>query len=366
MPDKYTLAEERGGAVARAGSFWTSNISDEGRTGVQRMTGFPYLDRAPHMLHSLAGAACGSCFRTDHWAVERFDDSQVTGPVDGVWTLRFIGDRLATVIRTGDGTVLYRNRDFLSSFGKLRMKRDPRAVFPEYGVLCKASVLRTRNVLCYPLGLQDIKGPVNEVVEYARHSQSLLQFRKAAAQAGGFAVIRKDCRVETVVRDVESADVVAYIAGGDRYDTPYTHEELQVGDELAKGAIIGGELFLTVMPGEPVPDSVEGVRPGYSCPVPGLVIPNSEITLYRDGVFRPDYTPGPAKNLYWSYLDGVGAAEQGDRPATGNALEHFRTVVAPGRCIVYRLDRSLPEEMRHRVRSYMDDNCPLGAVLLEA
>lgn len=359
----YNALEEKAAAVSRTGSFWTRNIAGDARRDIHAIAHVPHQTDAPSAVLDTAAAAAGASLRVRHNLVIRFQDKDIAER-DGKYVLGISDCILVTTIRQ-DGRVLARNRDFASRYGEIVLPRDPRAMFPEQRIMCRSAVEKRPNVLCYPLGIQPVYGSVDEVVGYYRNSQSVRQFHKAAAQAGGMAVVKADSFVEY------ADDTMCVASDGTRYDLPYPHAELEVGDPLRQGDIIGGELFRIIGPDDELPDSVESLKPGYALPVPGLEIPNSEVVLARDGKFMPDYAPQGPADKYKAWLEETGSEPFSDYvgtpPAeeTGNAATHFRTRLAPHRTITYILDDSLPEPTRERILEFMHTQAPVGSVLLE-
>lgn len=358
----YNALGEKAAAVSRTGSFWTRNIAEDARHDVHAVAHVPHQTDAAGNVVAAAESAIGQCLRIRHNVVIRFQDSDITA--GDKYILKVPDTQLITSIRQ-NGKVLVRNRDFSSRYGEVVLASDPRAVFPQQSVMCRSLVEKRPNVLCYPLGIQPVYGDVGEVVKYYRSNQSVKQFHKAAAQAGGMAVVREDDTIAAVGPDM------CVTANGIRYDLPYPHAVQNIGDRLVKGDIIGGEHFQVIGPDEPLPDSVESLKPGYALPVPGLEIPNSEVVLARDGKFMPDYVPQGPADKYKAWLEDTGSEPFSDYvgtpPAeeTGNAVTHFRNVLAPHRTITYILDNSLPEPMRNRILDFMHTQAPVGSILLE-
>lgn len=355
MPDseKYVPMTEKAMVSSVVGSFWTKNIAEDARGDVHSLTHIPHQTDAPALFRAVAASATGACRRIVHGRALRFSDADIDGN-----TLRVDPDVLVTSIKR-EGAVLVRNRDFNSSYGTVAFASSPMALFPSMQFLARSLVIRTPNVLCYPLGIGPVYGPVGRVVDYFRRNQSPLAFYRAAAQAAGMAVVEADSAVA-------SANDGTYIdTKGRRYDAGYPHTAPAVGDTLTAGEVVGAENFYIVLPGDPVPSGVEKAVSHSSCAVNGLEIPNGVVTLYSEGRFRPEYGPAYKRDLYWSFLDGLPDVPQGGEAADQNALEHFRRVVAPGRTLLYHVGTGLPRDMQVRLHAFVREHAPVGSVLLE-
>ena len=355
MPDeeKYVPATEKAMASSIVGSFWIRNIAEDARGTVHSLTHVPHQSDAYSGLRAMVSAAAGGCRRIVHGMTVRFSD----GDLDGN-TVRVDPDVLLTSVRRGS-SVLVRNRDFKSSYGLVEFAAAPMALFPDMRFIARSAVVRTPNVLCYPLGIGPVYGSVGRVVSYFRRNQSPMAFYRAAAQSAGMAVVEASSTVASVNGDVYVA------ADGRRYEAPYPHTPLSVGDRIGDGAVIGAGHFYMVLPGDVVPDGVEKAVSHSSCAINGLEIPNEDVAVYASGKFRPEYGPAYKRDMYWAFLDGLPDVPQGEEPAVQNALEHFRRVVAPGRTILYHIGSELPREMRLRLSAFVREHAPVGSVLLE-
>lgn len=279
-------------------------------------------------------------------------------------------------IRDNFGRILTQGTDFISFFGSVWFKENPLQNFPDFKIATESVVYRVPNLYSYTLQLDDVYGPVDRVVEYYRSHQSVKKFYLAAAQAGGFAVIREDCCVKSVAPLLRG---VTYIMDdGSRYDAPYTHKVLPVRTKLKKDDVIGGlmlrldastgemtqmeempVLFGIYGPADAMPGDVSYIKTGSAFPVCDLIARNAVGTVSIGG------TPYPA-------LEGAGAdkykALLGPEPAgdvvEGNVMDYVRNTLLKDRCVVVRINEGfVSRDTQLRLDAFIRREAPLGVAL---
>lgn len=385
----YNQVDQKFSILPRLGSFWYRTIEDQASFTPNKVTHVPSLFDTDCQAGQLAAAALGYSRVNKRNFVIKFSDSDIEGT-----TLYIPKNILVTSIYSSDGATLCRNFNFTSNYGSITFFGDPRAQFPNLRINVRAAVEKKRNLLCYPLGVQEVYGDVSFIIDYCRNNQSPWQFYRATAQAAGLQVVKQDCIVEQVVQDAQSVNddstvKVSYIVStGERYDAWYPHSILSEGTKLTRGDVIGGvvqsrlvgssstslrgdELFYMVLPDDPDTylEGLSGAALGHMCPVPGIIVQNQDgIQIYdhTDGKFRPMYQADEdTLQKYHQYLDDIGQAVQSDPDLYDqNPLVHFKNTVAAGRCIVAVVSSQLSPELRKRIYSYIKTNAPIGSVLL--
>lgn len=385
----YNQVDQKFSILPRLGSFWYRTIEDSATFTPNKITHVPSLFDTDCQVGQIINKALGRSRVNKRNFVIKFSDSDIDGA-----KLYVPENILITSIYADDGSVLCRNFNFTSAYGSVTFFKDPRSAFPNLRINVRSAIERKRNILCYPLGVQDVYGDVSFIVDYCRNNQSSWQFYRAAAQAAGFQVVRQDCIVDHVINDAQQikdahTQNVSYIVStGERYDAWYPHTALQEGDRLTRGDIIGGiiqsklpagepsqlsgdELFYMILPDDP--DSyamaLSGAILGQMCPVPGIIVQNEDaVQIYDhlDGKFRPMYQASDdILQKYHNYLDQIGQAIQEDPDLYDqNPLTHFRNVAAHGRCIIVVVSTQLPRDIRKKIYSYIKTNAPIGSVLL--
>ena len=274
-------------------------------------------------------------------------------------------DIFVSTITTDNGELLINGVDFLSVFGLLLFKKNPAVLFPKHKFVASSMTKRHRNLLSFTLGLDDVYGPINKVMEYYRVSQNPKTFYYAAAQAIGMCVVPEDC----VIIGVEPLHKgCAYITDIGKLDAPYNHVILKDGTELKKNTVIGGdELFSAVFAEDALPESMGSVNLDKLLPVVGLSAPNADINISTDGKFAPDFLGEDA--VKDKYLEFVKERNEGELPESTvgsmNAIDYVRNHMAPRRCLILRINESrMYSDMRLSLSKFINRELPIGVVLL--
>lgn len=279
-------------------------------------------------------------------------------------------------IRDAFGRILTHGVDFVSFFGAIWFKENPLQNFPDFRIHTESIVCRMPNLYSYTLQLDDVYGAVDRVVEYYRSHQSIKKFYLAAAQAGGFAVIREDCTIKTVVPLLNG---VSYITNdGGRYDAPYVHKLLSPGTKLHADDVIGGlmprfnpstgkmeqmagvpVLFSMYGPDDDLMEDIPYIRTGTAFPVDDLIARNEVGVVAVGGTPYPSFE-GPGANKYKALL---GPEPTGDEEE-GNVMEYVRNVLLKDRCVIVRVNEGfVSREMQLHLDAFIRREVPLGAVL---
>ena len=222
-----------------------------------------------------------------------------------IWDLHINEHIMVTSIKMDDGTMLYANQDFASQFGKLTFLKNPIALFPKMQFMAQSYTGRMPNLYNYLVRADEVYGSIGKMMNYMRGSQSIKSLYHASAQAAGLAVIEKDCTVVAVSPLLEGK---LYITTAGRYEANYPHTPLKPGTKLPKDYIIGGnQLYRLIGPYDPMPSNITGINLGSALPVPGLVAPNEDITLYSSyGLYAPAYKgDNAALSAYHTYLNDM-------------------------------------------------------------
>lgn len=274
-------------------------------------------------------------------------------------------DVYVTSIELDSGDVLYNGVDFQARYGLINFNENPVQLFSGMKFMARTYTERKRNLYSYTLGIDDVYGPVDRIVEYYRRNQSPKAFYLACAQAIGMPVLREE---STVLGVMPLHGGKAYMTTSGRYDAPFPHNWLRKGEVLPAGYVIGGEdLFQMFGPNDVLPAGLSGVDLRESCPVPGLVAPNREAQLFVDGHYRP-YCEGKTSDLiaYWQYLENMPDPD-GEKPATGNVMLYMLNVVLAGKYILVRVNEHvMPSSMQLRLQEFVQKQKPMGSVLIYA
>lgn len=222
-----------------------------------------------------------------------------------IWDLHIDEHIMVTSIKMDDGTMLYANQDFASQFGKLTFLKNPIALFPKMQFMAQSYTGRMPNLYNYLVRADEVYGSIRKMMNYMRGAQSIKSLYHASAQAAGLAVIEKDCTVVAVSPLLEGK---LYITTAGRYEANYPHTPLKPGTKLPKDYIIGGnQLYRLIGPYDQMPSNITGINLGTALPVPGLVVPNEDITLYNSyGLYAPAYKGATAAlSAYHTYLNDM-------------------------------------------------------------
>lgn len=233
------------------------------------------------------------------------EDIELPETQELIWDLHIDKHIMVTSIKMDDGTMLYANQDFASQFGKLTFLKNPIALFPKMQFMAQSYTGRMPNLYNYLVRADEVYGSIGKMMNYMRGSQSIKSLYHASAQAAGLAVIEKDCTVVAVSPLLEGK---LYITTAGRYEANYPHTPLKPGTKLPKDYIIGGnQLYRLIGPYDPMPSNVTGINLGSALPVPGLVVPNEDITLYNSyGLYAPAYKgENAALSAYHTYLNDM-------------------------------------------------------------
>ena len=271
------------------------------------------------------------------------------------------------IIRLDDGTTLFNGLNFKSKYGQIILRTNPIHLFKGMQFFVLSYQQRDRNILCYPLGVQDVYGSINHIIDYYRNNQSLRAFKKALYQAVGIPVVEDYCTIMSIVNLTSG---VSYIASsGVCYDADFPHQQLQVGDSLTKGTIIGGEEILKIyLPGDEIPQSIKSVKLNNLSIAGGtdLIIPNSVDRLFIDNIFQPNnFIYGDGAQYYINYINSIGNTTKPTElvPDSMNRVEFLRNVLAPSRCVIIDMDKeNIPYDMAMKLKSFIIDHSPIGAV----
>lgn len=363
--------EEQANTLSRCGSFYYRILTDASKEEAEYMSHLTFCNRTNAQLRQISNAVLGGCYYKDFYRTLRFTDADVdwngveealqrrdttdNNPVPAryeqltiegaflgqtdethvaadsdakailfpdadssitlpttqelTWDLRIDPNVMVTSIEQPDGTLLYANIDFGSTFGKLTFLVNPIKLFPNMQLFARSYTGRMPNLYNYMLRLDDVYGPVDRVLYHYRHAQTPKSLYYASAQACGLAVVRQDC---TIVSVAPLLDGYAYSTTDGVYDAPYPHSKLAEGTELKKDTVIGGdELYVLCGPHDPLPPSVTSISLDNILPVKGLSAPNADIAIYdSNGLYHPMYE-GPAKKLeqYQAFLQAVTDAQ---------------------------------------------------------
>lgn len=290
----------------------------------------------------------------------------VTSRDDLTYGLYIDPNTFVSTITTNEGNLLLNGVDFVSFFGLILFRKNPITLFPEQKFLASSMTVRKRNILSYALGVSDVYGPVDKIMEYCKVAQTPRTFYLAAAQAMGMCVVTESC----IVLSVEPLHKgCAYITDKGKLDAPYAHVILSPGTKLSKNTVIGGkELFDVVFYDEALPGALGPVSMDYLLPVKGLYASN---TTFAGGsqaslaeLFEGSET---AKNKYIAFLkDRNGGSLPSAEIGSTNIINYVRNSMAPRRCMILRINEGrLYRDMQMNLEHFIERELPIGVVLLK-
>lgn len=370
----FNAVDQKFSIIDKLGSFWYRTIEDDATLDVNKLTHVASLFDTDANVGKIVDYVLGSARTSRRDFVVKFGDKDVDGNA-----LHVDNDLLITSIYLNSDSVLCRNYNFNSSYGCIQFNKDPRVLFPSMRLHVRSGVQRVPNILCFSLGLQHVYGDVSFIVDYCRNNQSPYQFYRATAQAAGLSVIKEECVVTKVLPQQIGASYM--VSTGDRYDAWYPHTQLNVGDQLERGDIIGEDIIRMILPtdDDSALDDLTGASLGTSCPVGNIVVQNDDAVIYDDNdLFKPQYQASQETlDKYHAYIEYVTPATNPDAPEgrTQNALHHFRNVVAKNRCIIVVLAQDLPGDLspeeaqvildiNKKAFSFIRVNAPMGSIVL--
>lgn len=280
-----------------------------------------------------------------------------------VFKLKIPENMLILAVSDIHDNLLANNIDFFSEFGTMWLSINPTQLFPGNKVKIQQYLERISNIFCYPLGIDPIYGDVDHIIKYFRYVQSPKQFKLACSQAIGLPVVKQEA---TIIKKINLKTGCAYImSDGNIYDAAFDHNFIKNGTLLQKNQIIGEELVKIILPTDEVPQEIQNIQLGNSCIVPGIIIPNRDITIYQEnGLFKPEYE-GDRLSEYYSYIEGDPYYKSESEPNIQNGVDHFRNIVAKNRCIIIHIDKkNISNNMQHSLIRFIKNNSPVGSVIV--
>ena len=401
----FDVLKEKTGIYSKLGSFYTQVITDKDRVTGHRLSHIPFQTAVFKRFNSMENNLLGYQYsHRKHLNIVYSDkdlkygtyskgtkgipkESEISilpdalqGNADKLtldentflaFVLKVPDDIYVRVIQYEDGSVLVDGVNFKSQYGKIIFTESPISLFKGMTFFVLSYTKRERNIMCYPLQLQDVYGDVSQVVQYYKNNQSLKQFKKALYQAIGIPVVKYK---ESIIDKVELPHGISYVmASGIQYDADFHHTYLNIGDTLEKDQIIGGEEFLKVyLPTDIIPSDIRAVNIQNMSITgsKGLYVHNIESTLYSNDVFQPqNFVNGEGSQYYIDYVKSIGLLQKSTNsiPDSMNCIDFLRNVVASNRCIILDIDKEkIPYDIDIKLKSFIIDHAPIGVVIAEA
>lgn len=284
---------------------------------------------------------------------------------DLYWTLKINKNILISSIKKDDGSLLLMNQDFISQYGYVTFFENPIKLFPKMQFFAESFIVRVPNLYNYMLQLSNVYGDVTNVIAYYRNKQTPNAFYYAAAQAAGFAVVNKNCKI---LFSTPLYNGCSYFTTAGRFDAPYLHKELQSNTEVSAGTVIGGkDLFVMCGPDDTIPNSIDRISLDGAIPINGLYAPNADITFDADYNYTPLYLGDTAAlNAFKQYNKQMPEVEK-PIADTVNGIQYFRQTACKGKTIVVCINESFIEkDMRLRLLEFIDRERPAGSVVVYA
>lgn len=394
--------KEKTGIYSKLGSFYTQVMTDKYRATGHRLSHIAFSNSLLQRFNSIQNNLLGYQYSNRRHLRITYQDSDLKygtysktilgipyeeeinvlpdvlqGNADKVnldsssqlaYILKVPNDVYVRIIQYEDGSVLVDGVNFKSQYGKIIFTESPISLFKGMTFFVLSYTKRERNIMCYPLQLQDVYGDVSHVIQYYKNNQSLKQFKKALYQAVSIPVVKYK---ETIIDRVKLPNGMAYLtASGIQYDADFPHTYLNIGDTIQKDQIIGGEEFLKVyLPGDTLPSDIEALNIQSMSMTGGksLYVYNRDADLYIDNVFQPqNFAKGDGSQYYADYVNKVGSLSKVSEsiPDRMNCIDFLRNVVAANRCIILQVDKEkIPYDVSMKLKSFIIDHAPIGSVI---
>lgn len=274
-------------------------------------------------------------------------------------------------LNVGEGQYLFRDVHFKSKFGEIEFTQNPITVVKNMRLFVRYFKYKRRNVMCYPLGLQNVYGNVSHIIDFYKNNQSLRAFRSAIYRSLDFPIVLQDAIIKQIVDDVYIDNL------GNQYNCSYQHNKLSLGDVIRKDQVIVGEDIIKIyLPEDKIPNTLVKFYPfNFSvCGGDRLYMVNKKGNPYTDQwVYNPNvFFVGDGKESYINYVQSSDTAQANDVIKQKNirfinSVEFLRDVIAPGRCLIIYINKNkLTEYTFNRLKDYIIDNLPIGAVVFFA
>ena len=397
--------KEKTGIYAKLGSFYTQVMTDKYRATGHRLSHVAFSNSLFQIFNSIQNNLLGYQYSNRRHLSITYQDSDLKygtysksilgipteeeinilpdvlqGNADKVnldsssqlaYVLKVPDDVYVRIIQYADGSVLVDGVNFKSQYGKIIFTESPISLFKGMNFFVLSYTKRERNIMCYPLQLQDVYGDVSHVVQYYKNNQSLEQFKKALYQAVSIPVVKYK---ESIIDRVQLPNGMSYVmTSGIQYDADFPHTYLNIGDTLEKDYIIGGEEFLKVyLPTDIIPSDIRAVNI-QNMSITGdkdLYVHNIESTLYFNNLFHPqNFVNGDGSQYYIDYVNNIGLLQKATNsiPDKMNCIDFLRNVVANNRCIILDIDKEkIPYDIAMKLKSFIIDHAPIGVVIAEA
>lgn len=292
------------------------------------------------------------------------------------------------IIKSADGSPLTAGVDFDILEGWLVTTEPPGSVFGQGCLHVTLAQVRPAAYNSYVLNA-DARYGNTFVAAYAKATQSIKAFKRAAAEAAGLFVFPSD---DMVLYAKEASDnVMLYVfATAGAVTLAYPHQKLKAGDMVAAGYIISNRFdvhslssygygMMEDISAQLAVSSPEAVFNLDGClPVKGLSwTPGTQVAIECDGTLAKMQLSGSAENLQalwdvqsgieslpgnYSLADQYGLSDgQSVTVSFGSLLESFYA----GRLTVMVYDE-LPAVMEQQLLKFVAENKPTGCVLIVA
>ena len=280
-------------------------------------------------------------------------------------------DIIIRTIQLSNGDLLINGLNFKSEYGYIIIRDNPIALFDNMSIFALGYAQLQRNILCYPLSLQDVYGDVSFVVDYYKNNQSLIAFKKALMQAIGAPIV---LYTSSIIDKSQFKDGCVYTTYDKNvYVVPHKHNQYNVGDTLNKGQVLGADDFIKVyLPTDIIPSDIRAVNI-QNMSITGskdLYVHNIESTLYSADIFQPqNFVNGEGSQYYIDYVNNIGSLQKSTSaiPDKMNCIDFLRNVVANNRCIILDIDKEkIPYDIAIKLKSFIIDHAPIGVVIAEA
>lgn len=209
------------------------------------------------------------------------------------------------------GTLMLLGVHYEAGPGYLKFDKSPLELFPRRQFLCRAASRVKPHIFSYTWQVDDLFTDGRYVVNYYRHKQSIPALELAAAEAAGLVI----ADISGVILEVHpyANHSTRYILASGKIDVPYAHTQLNVGDVIQAGTVLGGVFRLRSAADGPGWYSAVTWGSGLSmdalCPVQGITFPNTSVTVTgasQDAggihIQMPLIGTSAAQTAFWNYV----------------------------------------------------------------
>ena len=410
--------------ISRVGTFWINQTSKESPTGLplvrslSRLVDHGNFDLRIFDISSRLANSTVFSYNVDH----RFEDEHVTVIPSGTGDF-YINDTNELVDFTTGTTitesfdwaadnslqhfvirvplgfkpvtiftqdcVLAEGTAFTSGDGYIRLFVSPFTFFPDNLICCKLNKPKLLNSFDYTIQVDDVYSGMPLIAKYLRENHSLKSFEMALNELVGRVILKSEGVVVEIIH-IEKFGVYIYVFDNDTHvRVSYAHTPLELGEFYEAGTVIGKAVFVHQSPSavgaisswvnDHLPDglALNTINPNNR----EITIPNRVVEFLAeagevDGNHIRIALDGTEEDLdaYFSvmhrnedlssyYLNHILELDV-DETVRLNAIQFYIQHIFRDKLVLVKFaDDSVTIPQYNRVRRFVKDNTPLGAIL---